>query len=432
MIVLTERLAWDELIERVMGIRESKLKSPAGRTPHLRANVGAQVLLAIKSMPYRDAEDFIKHYAPARYLCGLTETDWSPDFTTINDFAVLIGEEGIRVINEYVVGLAVELKLADPKLAVADTTAQEASIPHPTEMGLMAKFLGSVKRTSRRAGAALKRFGQKVKAKISVANKRVREYRLFAKTKEAKQKLTKAVAEVVTEVQEGLGRALEEAERTRERLHGYGKRAHVRLMQLNETMRRLLPQIRYWLRTGRVASGKIISLFLPELYAIVRGKVGKAVEFGLAWGITRLKGGYLLAHSAERRKDVADARYAVRAVEEIAALFGQVPRSYAYDRGGYSKKNIEQLRKLGVSEVGLAPRGRAAWAVSGKAREKLIRERAKVEGGIGAVKQPRYGFNRPRARSAEMMKYCGQRAVLGFNLMKLVRELGMREAKAAV
>jgi hypothetical protein len=431
LVVLTDTIAWDELIDRVMQIRETKITSPAGRPPHLRANIGVQVLLAVKNMPYREAEDYIQYYAPARYLCGLTETDWTPDFTTMNDFAVLIGEEGLRVINEYAVKLAVELKLADPRFAVADTTAQEAEIPHPTEMGLMAKFLGSVERTSQRAGAALKRFGRKMKAKLGAAKKHVREYRLFAKTTAAKKKLISSVADAVAEIQKGLGEAIEEAARTCGRLHGYGKRAHTQLRQLHETMQRLLPQIRYWLRTSRVATGKIISLFLPELYAIVRGKVGKAVEFGLAWGITRLKGGYLLAHSAASRKEMTDSRYAVRAVEDLAVLFGQAPKSYAYDRGGYSKKNIEQLRALGVAEVGLAPRGRAAWAVGGKVREKLIRERAKVEGGIGSVKRPKYGFNRPRARSVEMMKHCGQRAVLGFNLTKLARELAMREAKAA-
>ena len=47
-------------------------------------------------------------------------------------------------------------------------------------------------------------------------------------------------------------------------------------------------------------AGKIINLHIPELYSIVRGKVGKSVEFGLNWGITRLRGGYLLATLARR------------------------------------------------------------------------------------------------------------------------------------
>jgi hypothetical protein len=44
-----------------------------------------------------------------------------------------------------------------------------------------------------------------------------------------------------------------------------------------------LPQIRYWLRTGFVAKNEIVSLYIPEIYAILRGKVGKPIEFGLNW-----------------------------------------------------------------------------------------------------------------------------------------------------
>ena len=75
-------------------IRAFKLKNAAGRPPHLRALLGATVLKATRYMPYRVLADQIRHYAPAPYLCGLTETQWSPDHRTINDFVVLIGEEG--------------------------------------------------------------------------------------------------------------------------------------------------------------------------------------------------------------------------------------------------------------------------------------------------------------------------------------------------
>ena len=116
----------------------------------------------------------------------------------------------------------------------------------------------------------------------------------------------------------------------------------------------------------------------------------------------------------------------MKAVEDHIAVFGMAPRAYAYDRGGYSAKNVETLRKLGVRDVGLAPLGRAGWAVSGSTKEELVRERALVEGGIGAVKSSRYCFHRSRARSMPMMGAYGQLAVLGFNLNKLVRGLAMR------
>jgi hypothetical protein len=73
-----------------------------------------------------------------------------------------------------------------------------------------------------------------------------------------------------------------------------------------------------------------------------------------------------------------------------------------------------------------------AWAVAAEMKEKLVRERALVEAGIGTLKTSRYGFNRPRARSAEMMGACGQLAVLGFNLNKLVRGLAKRNEMVAV
>jgi hypothetical protein len=59
-------------------------------------------------------------------------------------------------------------------------------------------------------------------------------------------------------------------------------------------------------------------------------------------------------------------------------------------------------------------------------RDRLVRERAQVEAGIGTIKSSKYGFNHPAARSEAMMGACGQRAVLGFNTSKLVRQLAGR------
>jgi hypothetical protein len=100
---------------------------------------------------------------------------------------------------------------------------------------------------------------------------------------------------------------------------------------------------------------------------------------------------------------------------------GKAPVSYAYDRGGWSRQNVADLRTLGVRNVGLAPKGRARWAVSGKTKERLVRVRAQVEGSIGTVKSPCYGFNKPNVRTTEMMAAIGQRALLGFNLRKYAR-----------
>jgi hypothetical protein len=423
--VMAEEIDWTALLELIQAIRMSKLKNAAGRPPNLRALAGALVLRATRKMTYRDTEDQIRYYAPARYLCGLTETEWTPDANTIQDFEQLMGEEGVGLINEFVVEWAVEEKEANPSVLVADMTAQEAAIPYPNEVGHMASFLSAVVAASTTTGAALKDFVSRLLGRVKDAKRKVRAHRLFAKTAKEKKALTKELAAIVEGVNAKLGKALHAAQAGGGRLKEHGRVAWNKLHALHGTMGKLLPQIRYWLRTGRVAAGKIINVHIPELYSIVRGKAGKAVEFGLKWGFARLRGGFVLATLAKGR-GLTDTDFAISAVDQHIALFGKPPKSYAYDRGGWSNQNVKTLKAKGVKEVGLAPRGKAAWAVGKKAKERLVNERAQVEGSIGSVKSARYGFNRPAARSVEMMGVCGQRAVLGLNLNKLVRKLAER------
>lgn len=429
LVELTDRLDWTELEVRAETIRASNLKNGAGRTPHLRALLGALVLRATRYEPYRVLEDQIRYYAPARYLCGLTECDWTPDHNTIQEFIQQMGEKGVRLLNEHAVEWAVEEKLADPKVLVADTTAQEAAIPHPNEIGLMAAYVAAATAASTQSGVeALKDFVTESAKDVQAAKEKAREYRLFAKSKELKDKMMAQMLSLVGKVQGHLSKAIKRAkEEGTARVKKHAKVAREKVFQLHATMAKLMPQIRHWLKTGRVATGKIISLHIPELYSIVRGKVGKKVEFGLRWGIRRLKGGFLLATLANAKNELVDTKFAVSAVDEHIALFGKPPRAYAYDRGGWSKDNVTELKKKGVKEVGLAPRGKAGWKVSNAARSRLIKERAQVEGGIGTIKHRKYGFNRPPAHSPRMMGACGQSSVLGFNLNKVVRELALRE-----
>jgi hypothetical protein len=432
LVILADEIDWTELLELAEEIRLSRVKSSAGRPAHLRALVGVLLLRATRKATYRETEDLVRYYAPARYLCGLTETDWSPDHNTICDFETLLGEAGVKQINEYAVKWAVAEKLADPRVVVGDTTAQEAAIPYPNEMRLMAAFMTAVGGASERAGQALRGFAAKASKEFQTAKEKIRHYRLFAKTKTARLEVMGEMMKVVERVQGKLGRLLQTGEPLQARLTKYGKVARAKVLQLHQTMKKLLPQIAYWHRTGFVAAKKIISLHIPELYSIPRGKVGKDVEFGLNWGISRLRGGFLLARLATDRSELVDAKFAVKAVDDCAALFGKAPRAFAYDRAGHSAKNVVTLKQKGVKHVGLAPRGSTDWSVTDRMKVWLVKERALVEGGIGTIKCNRYGFNRPAARSVHKMGVAGQRAVLGFNLNKLVKGIARRNEIAVV
>jgi len=80
LVRLEKLIDWDELTLLAMTIRESKRKANTGPDTHFRELLGAVVvLMAIKKITYRDAEDLITHYALARYLCNLMDSFWTMD-----------------------------------------------------------------------------------------------------------------------------------------------------------------------------------------------------------------------------------------------------------------------------------------------------------------------------------------------------------------
>ena len=188
-------------------------------------------------------------------------------------------------INEHVVKRAVDQGLADAQVMAADITAQEAAIPYPNEMRLMATFVSAIAAGAKHVGAALKGFVAHAGELFQKAKRKLREFRLFGKNKAkaVRMQMTAQMADIVHGVQSKLGGALKHVVEGRLRLRRHRKAAWSRVNRLHRTMQTLLPQIRYWIRTGWVAANNIVNLQIPELYAIVRGKIGKEVEFGLNW-----------------------------------------------------------------------------------------------------------------------------------------------------
>ena len=90
LVRLTDVMDWDTLIEIAMDVREQKIKANVGVEPHLRELLGVLSLMAIRKVTYRQAQDLVAHYAPARYLCDLMDSDWGIDHITIHDFTQMM------------------------------------------------------------------------------------------------------------------------------------------------------------------------------------------------------------------------------------------------------------------------------------------------------------------------------------------------------
>jgi len=417
MVRITNEIDWMLLEEIYRERRQLVIKSTRGQEPNYRANCGAIVVRCLKSTDLRSTEDLIRNYLPARYMCDLHNSHYTPDHDTIWEAECTLGEEGLAQFSEHVLKMAEGYGFADAKGLCADTTAQEAKIPYPNEVGLMGAFGKSISRSLKTLGAAAGGLKQKIKGKLQEMAKNLRKHRLFSKTKEARLKVAAKMSQVSKELLQDLGQLINGISKN---VTGSKKRAANHMAEVYSAMMQLIGQIDHWIKTGWPAPEKIISLFQIDLRSIPRGKIGKDVEFGLKWGINQIRGGYIRLFMMNEMRS-ADYNYAVEAIREHIRIFGAPPDEYGFDRGGWSEPHMKEMEELGVKRIGVAPKGKQAWKVSKSCEDRIKRERAQVEGKIGTIKH--YGFNKPEETTTPGMKRAARRAELRFNLTRLFRDL---------
>lgn len=116
-----------------------------------------------------------------------------------------------------------------------------------------------------------------------------------------------------------------------------------------------------------------------------------------------------------------DANYAVLGVQEHIRIFGTPPRDFGFDRAAWSAEHKKEIKKLGVKNMAIAPKGQANWEVGPRVKDRMVRERAQIEGKIGTVKKR--GLNKSEARINSRVKQSALRAALSVNLRRFVKDL---------
>ena len=432
MVTLSRALDWDLMQAISEAHRSEKVISTRGLTPHYRALNGAVVVRSLKGCDLRSAEDYIRNYIPARYLCDLHNSSWTPDHNTIWDYEVMLGEKGLAEMSDYILRTAADLGFADPKGLCTDTTAQEANIPYPNEVGHLNGFMKSLKANLETLAKNGKDLGKKaigkMKATFSAIAKQVRSHRLFAKTREAKSAIEKDLETHAQELLEQLAGFLGGLDVKKNQISGMGVKALNNLSENYHNMTQMMDQIIKWIQTGKVAKGKILSLFNTHFRAINRGKLGKQVEFGLKWGINQIRGGYVSVFMHAEMM-CHDANYAVLGVQEHIRIFGKAPRDFGFDRAAGSAEHKEAIRRLGVKNLAIAPKGQADWEVGPRVKDRMVRERAQIEGKIGTMK--RRGLNKSEAKTNLGVQRSALRAGLSLNLRRFAKDLAMAMSAAA-
>ena len=260
---------------------------------------------AHKQWNSRQTEQALAENVVARVFIGY-ERPLDPqvrDHANIERAEEALGAEGMEELNQVLLGTAIKFGFAQPERLSSDTTVQELPIGYPNEPGI----LRGLAQRCQRALVKMKKYAtlgaEAVERGIEHTQevlKSVKHHHLFAKQQEEKGRV---LAHIVAQTEALIRQSAEVVAKVGRCPIGGVQKALGVLQTMGEVAAVLLPQIWQWLQTGVVAKGKIIHAGITEARAIVKGKAGKKVEFGLKWLVNRITGGYLFGQRVEAYAD---------------------------------------------------------------------------------------------------------------------------------
>ena len=425
LLQLKRALPWDALsaiMERQWRRAGKNTDGRPGLPWDVALYVPLVVLMLVKHLNAREMEAYVSENVVARVFLG-RQDDPSPqirDHSNIARAYAALGKDGVEEVNALILHVAKDLGFADISILSSDTTAQELPIGYPNEPGILR---GLAQRCGR-ALAKLKTRGvwgvDAAFEQVQTILRSVKEHHLFAKGKQEKRQV---LIRLLTEVGQLLVHTRSMVRRLGQSRDHVTQGAVATLVAMHEVAKRLIPQIVQWITTGVVAKGKMVHVGVTQARALVRHKVGKEVEFGLPYLLSRLGGGYVFGTLI--RGVVDESKMPLQALAGYRAIFGvhATPALLVYDRGGYAIATLRALAHEGGQAIGIQPKGHGAWHVAEAVRATVSSERGKTEGIIGTLKTDKYGFNKPKERQWQTLEMAGPRSLLSFNLNKLMRDL---------
>ena len=425
LLQLKRALPWEALCEVMTRHWRQAGKNIDGR-PGLPWDVALyvplMVLMLVKHLNAREMEAYVSENVVARMCIG-RQDDPSPqmrDHANIARAYTALGKDGVEEVNALRLHVAQDRGFADASILSSDTTAQELPIGYPNAPGLLRGW-------AQRCGRALAKLKTRVGlgvdtalAQVQTIRRTVKEHHLFAKGKQAKRQV---LTRLLTEVGQLLVHTRPLVRRLGQSRDRVTQRATATLVAMHEVAKRLIPQSVQWITTGVVAKGKMVHVGVTQARALGRHKVGKEVEFGLPYLLSRLGGGYLFGTMI--RGVVDESKMPVQALAGSRAIFGAhaTPALLVYDRGGSATATLRALAHEGGQALGIQPKGHGVWHIAEAVRTTVSSERGKTEGIMGTLKTDTYGFNKPKERLWQTLEMAGPRSILSFNLNKLMRDL---------
>jgi transposase, IS5 family len=356
-----------------------------------------------------------------------------PHPTTLMKITSRCGQGAVDGLNEALLDKAVEARVLKTNRVRADTTVVEANVAYPSDSGLLAKGVAKMTAVAaklralglaRRTKLADKTRTAKAKAHAINVNLRRRNDDKLAVVRRINGELAQLAERVARRADAVLRNARRKLATLGEQASGRARSAVEVLARTVELTRRVVAQTRQRL-AGRTPDGatRVVSLHDGDARPIVKGRLGKPVEFGYKAQIVDNEDGVVVDHNVEIGNP-PDAGQLAPAIRRIKRRSGRAPRTVVTDRG-YGEAAVEnELRAEGVRNPVLPRKGKPTATrrqiEARRAFRRHVRWRTGSEGRIGCLKRD-YMLNRTRLDGIDGARtWCGH-SVFTHNLVKISR-----------
>lgn len=366
-------------------------------------------LLLVKHLynwSYRETEQRVGDSLVLRWFCRVY-FQRVPDATTLLRWARTIQPVTLRDLNDRVVQLARQARLASGRKLRIDGTVVETTIHHPTDSSLLTDGLRVLSRVIRRSKPLVQ---ERLVSSRDAFRSRLRTmrrglqtlHRLRRRIGEDKAAQRQAVYQTLLTATEATVR---QVERIRNALQAVSEEARPTAQRLIGQIDQYLPLIRQVISQAQrrvlegkkvPASEKVVSLFEPHTRIIPRHKGGATVEFGRLVVFDEVEGG-IVTRFAVLEDQTAEQGQLAPALDHHQQLFGRAPRLVTGDRGVHAPENERLAQEAGVAHLVIPRSGPVSAAQRTKERSpawrRRYRWRAGIEGRLSSLRRD-YGLRR--------------------------------------
>jgi transposase, IS5 family len=289
-----------------------------------------------------------------------------PHPTTLVKLTRRVGPATVAQLNQALLAKAAAPKVLRTHKVRADTTVVEANVCYPTDAGLLAKAVSTLAHTIGRVQAAGGATRTRVRDRRRAARRRAHQLArsLRARTGQAKQQVAERTAELTILAEQASADAARVVGNARHAFARAGDQASGKLARLVDDLeitigrtQQVIGQVRTRLAGGTPdGATRLCSLHDPDARPIVKGRLGKPVEFGYKAQATDNADGIVLDDQVEIGNP-ADAPLLVPAIERISQQTGRVPAAVTADRSYGEAAVDEQVQALGVEQVAIPRKG---------------------------------------------------------------------------